>query len=116
MIKAEKDILIHKKSEQISKKIIKKLWDNRQEFSPMLEQIILETLKDSLEIISVSHTEKAEDIFGDSSILSDYQSYQIGLKFGEIVGRSKTEAVNILMESNEQERIIKQTRFLFVVK
>jgi len=116
MIKAEKDILIHKKSEEISKKVIKKLWDNRQEFSPILEQIIVETLKESLEVVSASHTENFEAVFGDSSILSDYQSYQIGLKFGAIIGTGKTEAVNVLQEFDKEERTIKQTRFIFVVK
>lgn len=116
MFKPEKDILIHKKSESIAKKVIKKLWENRQEFSPMLEQIVLETFKESLEIISATHTEKAQDIFADPSTLSEYQSYQIGLKFGEIVGRGQSKAVNVLEEYDSQQRVFKQTRFLFAVR
>jgi hypothetical protein len=116
MIKAEKDILVHKKSEEISKKVIKKLWDNRQEFSPMLEQIILETLKESLEILSASHKEKNGQLFENREDLKSYQAHQIGRRFAEIIEQGDFPGLNVFEVNSCYSSEREQTRFIFVVK
>jgi len=116
MIKGQIETIIYKKSAKIAHEVIKKLWQNRQEFSPMLEQIVLETLRENLTLIYGSHAQRTDVVDMGLEFFRSYSSTHSSTIIALKLTNPDQEGLNVLEEFDEDARVLKWTKFVIAVK